>query len=99
MLHLRTLVQQGMPIEQAAAEVGIDPLIASLWARLPEELLSDIPAARTPAVPPVPPLTPRPPRYLTERAPNGLKRVIRADGLPLCSDPPSRATRAVREQR
>src|SRR5687768_3291714 len=95
MQHLRTLVQQGMPIEQASAEVGVDPIIGTLWARLPEDLFS-------PPSPPTPPArlpAERTIRYVTVTGPSGLKKVVRVDGRPLCAEPPEQATRAIRERR
>jgi DNA-binding XRE family transcriptional regulator len=40
MARLRQLVRvDGMSAEEAAAEIGVDPIIAQLWLRLPDDLL------------------------------------------------------------
>lgn len=37
MARLRSLVRiQGLTIEEAAREIGVDPIVANLWLRLPE---------------------------------------------------------------
>ena len=60
MARLRSLVRvQGLTIEEAAREIGVDPIVANLWLRLPETFWSTGGAPIT--TPPVPtPLTTAP---------------------------------------
>ncbi len=81
MALLRRLVrEQGMAAEAAAREAGVDPIIAQLWLRLPDDLWPAAPApapsagaARPPAqVTPGAAARPVPP----SAAPGGLRRVL-----------------------
>jgi DNA-binding XRE family transcriptional regulator len=51
MARLRHLVRrEGMAPEAAAREVGVDPIIAQLWLRLPDDLWPTAPPAETPSL-------------------------------------------------
>jgi DNA-binding XRE family transcriptional regulator len=75
MAKLRHLVRrQGMSAEAAAKEVGVDPIIAQLWLRLPDDLW---PAAATSASVPLPRPSATTLSSVPPAAPGmGLRRVI-----------------------
>lgn len=52
MARLRHLVRkEGKSAEEAAEEVGVDPIIAQLWLRLPDDLWPGMPSGAQPLVP------------------------------------------------
>ena len=68
MARLRSLVRiQGLTIEEAAREIGVDPIVASLWLRLPETFWSTGGAPIT---------TPAVPTPLTTAPISGVRRVL-----------------------
>lgn len=73
MANVRRLVrEQGMAPEEAARATGVDPIIAQLWLRLPDDLWPSARAATAPAPSLVAPSAPAtPPAPL-----NGLRRVL-----------------------
>ena len=68
MARLRSLVRvQGLAIEEAAREIGVDPIVANLWLRLPETFWSTGGAPIT---------TPAVPTPLTTAPIGGVRRVL-----------------------
>ena len=68
MARLRSLVRiQGLTIEEAAREIGVDPIVANLWLRLPETFWSTGGAPIT---------TPAVPTPLTTAPIGGVRRVL-----------------------
>ena len=52
MARLRHLVRkEGKSAEEAAEEVGVDPIIAQLWLRLPDDLWPGMPSGAQPLAP------------------------------------------------
>ena len=74
MARLRHLVRkEGKSAEDAAEEVGVDPIIAQLWLRLPDDLWPGMPSGSQP----LPSSAGRPPLAGAPSAPvSGLRRVI-----------------------
>jgi DNA-binding XRE family transcriptional regulator len=97
MALLRRLVrEQGLEAEAAAREAGVDPIIAQLWLRLPDDLWPAAPATASPApesrahsarAPAPAPLAAPPPamlrRVLACRIPAPAYDRLRAGGSPL----------------
>ncbi|NBT94236.1 MAG: hypothetical protein EBT47_04355, partial [Chloroflexi bacterium] len=68
MARLRSLVRvQGLAIDEAAREIGVDPIVANLWLRLPETFWSTGGAPIT---------TPAVPTPLTTAPIGGVRRVL-----------------------
>lgn len=68
MARLRSLVRvQGLTIDEAAREIGVDPIVANLWLRLPETFWSTGGAPIT---------TPAVPTPLTTAPIGGVRRVL-----------------------
>src|SRR5687768_6138696 len=70
MARLRHMVRkEGKTAEEAAEEVGVDPIIAQLWLRLPDDLWPGMPSGAQPLAPSGSSATPSAPT-------SGLRRVI-----------------------
>lgn len=89
MARVRALVREGTPLDTAAQEAGVDPLIAQLWLRLPDDLwpksgATPVPAGTStqpPAVPGLPLSGLR--RVLTCRIPRPAYDRLRAGFTPM----------------